>query len=449
MHISDEKIAEIKSAVNIVDVISECVELKKTGVDFFGSCPFHNEKTPSFSVSAEKQIFYCFGCGAGGDVVEFVTRKSGVSFTDAVKRLAVRAGIGLPDSGMCDNTYQYRTPRAPGEKIRGQRSEIRGQEKKEKQSELPPDVWRLQAEKLVTWAHDQLLENDEQLAWLLDRGICLDTVKNFRLGWNPGRDGRDLWRPRETWGLATVMKENKTGTMVKKKLWIPRGLVIPEIGGQRSEVRRIRIRRPEENPPRYYVLPGSCMDMMYISADHRAVLVLEAELDGEMCHSRGGGVCSVLALGSASAKPGEQLMEKLRNAAVILLAQDFDDAGAKAMKWWKDEFHQAKTWPVPEGTDPGEAFQAGIDIKAWISAGLPSAWGVGGLLLNDQKKGREIPGGVEGNRGQRSEVGNQKTEDRGQRTEGPAVEELAGLLRRHPVVVHNSPKRTYIAAPVT
>lgn len=305
-----------------------------------------------------------------------------------------------------------------------------------------------QAGKLVEWAHGKLIENDEQLAWLAERGITLEGIKKFKLGWNPGKDGRDLWRPREVWGLATEMKKNKTGKMVKKKLWIPRGLIIPEVGGQRSEVRRIRIRRPEENPPRYYVLPGSNMDMMFIEVQgsgSRAVLVVESELDGVMCYVLGGGVCPVLALGTSSAKPDEKLMEILRNMAVILVALDFDGAGAKAMRWWKDEFQQAKVWPVPEGTDPGEAFQAGIDIKAWISAGLPVAWGVGCSLLDDKQRG----GKTQKDRGQRSEVGGQKEKGvRCQEKNESGIEELAGLLRAHPVVIHNTAVRTFLAAPV-
>src|SRR5690606_29131101 len=70
--IPDEKINEIRQAVDIVDVISEYVQLKKQGRNYFGLCPFHSENTPSFSVSPEKQIYYCFGCGAGGNVFSFL-----------------------------------------------------------------------------------------------------------------------------------------------------------------------------------------------------------------------------------------------------------------------------------------------------------------------------------------------------------------------------------------
>lgn len=90
-------IDEVRLAVDIVDVISDYVALKKKGRNYFGLCPFHNEKTPSFSVNAEKQIFHCFGCGAGGNVFAFVQRQEGVGFPEAVRVLAKRAHITIPE----------------------------------------------------------------------------------------------------------------------------------------------------------------------------------------------------------------------------------------------------------------------------------------------------------------------------------------------------------------
>ena len=333
----------------------------------------------------------------------------------------------------------YRTPRPPGkgkDEYRTSNIQHRMMNEKKKTSELQPDLWVDHAGKLVLWAHGKLLENDEQLTWLADRGIDREMVEKFKLGWNPGKDGRDIWRSRESWGLPTVMKENKKGKMVKKKLWIPKGLVVPWFRVHGSGVSRIRIRRPEGDP-RYYILPGSNMDMMVLGDDNRAILVVESELDGIMCHARTGDLCSVIALGSSSARPDEKLMEKLRNSAVILLAQDYDAAGAKAMAWWKREFQQAKTWPVPDGGDPGEAFQAGIDIRAWISAGLPAGWGVGCSLLDRNKMGDVKPVTQEKKRVGREEGG---------KIGNSALEELAGLLREHPVEIHNTSERTFIAA---
>jgi DNA primase len=98
--IPEDKISEIQNSVDIIDIISEVVLLKQTGRTHTGLCPFHSEKTPSFSVNREKQIFYCFGCGTGGNVFSFLMKQEGLSFIAAVKKLARRAGVDIPDQEM-------------------------------------------------------------------------------------------------------------------------------------------------------------------------------------------------------------------------------------------------------------------------------------------------------------------------------------------------------------
>ena len=97
MYYSDELIEEIRSKNDIVDVISGYVRLQKKGSSYFGLCPFHNEKSPSFSVSRQKQMYYCFGCGAGGNVFTFLMEYENYSFLEALKFLADRAGVDLPE----------------------------------------------------------------------------------------------------------------------------------------------------------------------------------------------------------------------------------------------------------------------------------------------------------------------------------------------------------------
>ena len=98
MRYSDEILNEVRENSDIVEVISQYVHLKRSGRNYFGLCPFHNEKSPSFSVSPDKQIFHCFGCGVGGNVFTFISKIEGIGFKEAIENLADRAGIVLPKS---------------------------------------------------------------------------------------------------------------------------------------------------------------------------------------------------------------------------------------------------------------------------------------------------------------------------------------------------------------
>ena len=93
---SDEIIEEVRQSNDIIDVISQYVHLKRSGRNYFGLCPFHNEKSPSFSVSPDKQIFHCFGCGVGGNVFTFLMKIEGINFIEAVQMLAEKSQIQLP-----------------------------------------------------------------------------------------------------------------------------------------------------------------------------------------------------------------------------------------------------------------------------------------------------------------------------------------------------------------
>ena len=96
MYYPDEIVEQVRASNDIVDVVGQYVKLKKQGANYFGLCPFHNEKSPSFSVSPSKQIFYCFGCGAGGNVITFLMKYENYSFQEALKALAERGGVALP-----------------------------------------------------------------------------------------------------------------------------------------------------------------------------------------------------------------------------------------------------------------------------------------------------------------------------------------------------------------
>lgn len=109
LRISEDLIREIYDANDIVDYVPERVRLKKAGKDYMGLCPFHHEKTPSFHVSQDKQLFHCFGCGASGNLVQYVMRTENLDFIDAVRLMADRAGIMIPeDSAQDDRLHSKR-----------------------------------------------------------------------------------------------------------------------------------------------------------------------------------------------------------------------------------------------------------------------------------------------------------------------------------------------------
>jgi len=355
--------------------------------------------------------FWCRQCGKGGDSITFLMKFEGLTYPQACERLNKPL-----------QNDKYRTPKPP----QAQSGKYTKTDWQPAVPVPPPDPWFLKAGSLVSWAHQKLLENKTQRRWLSARGIKKAMILKYKLGWNPGKDGRDLWRPREHWGLPTVLKKDG----IKKKLWIPRGLVIPHLSG--DQVHRIRIRRPSQDAPRYYVLPGSSMEQMLINPENRVFLIIESELDLIMIDQfvtyfrrRPG----ILSLGSSSIKPDVRALESLKKATIILNALDYDDAGSKSRKWWDDKFPQHERWPVPDGKDPGEAFQTGKDIKDWINAGLPKAW-TSGLSLLGQREGEAKKISVE----------NKKTN-----VEAPAeIIELAELLKKHQVSIYNSPKQTRI-----
>lgn len=154
----EEIIEEVRSRNDIVDLISTYVPLKKKGSSYFGLCPFHNEKSPSFSVSRDKQMYYCFGCGAGGNVFTFLMEYENFSFPEALKYLAERAGMELPEEELNEEAK-----RAMDEKAR-----LR-------------EMNKLSANYFYYLLHSK--RGQKGLAYLKDRGITDTTIKHFGLGY--------------------------------------------------------------------------------------------------------------------------------------------------------------------------------------------------------------------------------------------------------------------------
>lgn len=155
---SDETIEEVRQANDIVDVISQYVHLKRSGRNFFGLCPFHNEKSPSFSVSPDKQIFHCFGCGVGGNVFTFLSRIEGINFVEAVQTLAERANIQLP-------TFENNVDKA--------------------KEELKAKVYKVN-EYAAQYYHENLYKPSAKIAqeYVKQRKLTNDTLKSFRIGFS-------------------------------------------------------------------------------------------------------------------------------------------------------------------------------------------------------------------------------------------------------------------------
>ncbi|HTL47272.1 MAG TPA: DNA primase [Verrucomicrobiae bacterium] len=158
MRYEDNVIDQVQGVSNIVDVIGQYVPLKKSGRNFKACCPFHQEKTPSFMVNSEKQIYHCFGCGAGGNVFGFLMQYENLSFPEALRRLAERANITLPERG----TSHERKDRSENEKI----YEIYG---------LAADYYR------KLFQHPQ--EGKAARDYLVKRGFRLESAQEFGLGW--------------------------------------------------------------------------------------------------------------------------------------------------------------------------------------------------------------------------------------------------------------------------
>lgn len=110
MRLSDSFLEQLRANTDIESVISPYVNLRRRGKNLVGLCPFHNEKTPSFTVYPENGSFYCFGCGVGGDVITFVRRMENLDYMEAVKQLADRAGMALPEDGYDDTLAKSAPP---------------------------------------------------------------------------------------------------------------------------------------------------------------------------------------------------------------------------------------------------------------------------------------------------------------------------------------------------
>lgn len=341
----------IKEKLDITDVVGSYVKLEKAGANFKARCPFHHEKTPSFLVSPSRGTYYCFGCGAKGDIFTFVQEFEGVDFVTALKELAVRAGVNLDD-------YPRNT-----------------KEDSEKKKLL--DI----LEVATKFFEEQLKGNTEAKAYLTRRGLVPETVDKWRVGY-----AADEWRVLfdHFKGLGYNEKDLERAGLIKQKNsdWydVFRGRVMFPIFNPSGEVIAFsgRILKDTPNAPKYLNSPETLLFVksetlygldkakMAIRKKDYAILV-EGQMDLLVAHQAGFDN-TVASSGTAFTETHLVKLQKLSNR--LMLAFDADKAGftaaLKSATLALALGMEVKVVGMPKGTDPAELIQT--DIDAWKEA---------------------------------------------------------------------------------
>ena len=308
---SDEIIDEVRQTNDIVDIISQYVHLRRSGRNFFGLCPFHNEKSPSFSVSPDKQIFHCFGCGVGGNVFTFLTKIEGINFIEAVQTLAERSNIQLPTL------------------------ENRGDSLKE---ELKAKVYKVN-EFAANYYHENLYKPESKIAqeYIKKRKLTNETLKSFQIGFSgkfnelynalkkQGFEEREILES----GLVNKNDNGKYIDRYRNRLMFPicdvRGRVIAFGGRVLDDSKPKYINSPEN----IVYSKGRHLFGLNVAkkSDVKKILIVEGYMDVISLHQRG--VKNVVAsLGTAMTQQQGWLLRK--SSEQIILSFDSDEAGLSA-----------------------------------------------------------------------------------------------------------------------
>lgn len=350
------EVDDIKSRLDIVDVIGQYMPLKKAGRNYKGLCPFHSEKTPSFLVSSEKQIFHCFGCGKGGDIFSFLMEKEGLSFSEALNQLAEKAGIELQSK-----------PRDWG--LKSKLFSI---------NELAAKFF----EKSLTDSQ----EGRQAMNYLVKRGINRDTIRTFRLGYaSSGWEYLFKFLQRKDYvqediekaGLI-VQRRNEYSDKFRNRIIFPITNVIGKIAGFTGRVLNLEDLPKYLNSPetpvfnKSKILYGLSVTKEDISINKTAILV-EGQTD--VLSSYQAGVKNVIA-SSGTALTSEHIRLIRRYAEILILAMDADNAGNEATKRAIElaSAHdlEIKVALLGKHKDPDDCIKAGIDIwKEIIANAVP------------------------------------------------------------------------------
>lgn len=347
--INEETVREIRERSDIVEVISSYLPLKRSGANYQGLCPFHQEKSPSFNVNAPRQIFHCFGCGVGGNVFNFVMRMEGLTFPEAVKRLGEKAGITVEE-----------TPVTPADRQRRDQRER---------------LLRIN-EAACEFYHQLLLEDAAGAPgrrYLRQRGFEGELVRAFRLGFAP-----DQWEAlvghlgaqgftRDDMRAAGLVREGSSGRgdrdLFHNRLLFP--ILDPE-----GRVVAFGGRVLDDGTPKYLNSPetpvyhkGRILYGLYQGRDAirhaRAVLVAEGYFDLLALH-RAGITNAVAACGTALTADHARLLKRYAEQAILVF--DADKAGRQAT-------FRAMDALLPEGMSvTGVSLAAGDDPDSFLAA---------------------------------------------------------------------------------
>ena len=334
---------KVKQQADIVRLVGDYVRLKKSGQNFLGLCPFHSEKTPSFAVHPVKQIYHCFGCGAGGDVFKFIQEIERVSFPEALQMVADKAGVRLPE----------RRPRTPEEaRSTGLRTAL---------TKLHEQAARFYQEQLHNSKEGKLAR-----AYLNDRGLTDEVIKTFGLGYAPGtgdallRRLRDAGAEKEALEASGLVNRDDRGTLYDR---FRRRIMFP-IASESGRAVAFGGRAMGDDTPKYLNSPETPIyqksRVLYnlhrakeaIRRNNYAVLV-EGYLDCIGVHTAG--VENVVASCGTSLT---DLQVRLlgRSARNVVVSFDPDAAGVAAtersLNLLLEQGFQVRVLALPPGTDP-------------------------------------------------------------------------------------------------
>ncbi|NLP27346.1 MAG: DNA primase [Clostridia bacterium] len=342
MRIPDEIIQKIKNENDVVDIVSEVVRLKRSGRNYMGLCPFHKEKSPSFSVSSDKQIYKCFGCGEAGNVFTFLMKYRNMDFIEAVKYLADRANITIEYND--DKTRAY-------------------EEQKKRLYKLNVEAAR--------FFYSNLVKKKKAQEYFTARGISVSTMKRFGLGfapdsWHSLLDGlkRKGYTELDMLNLGLIIKSEK-GNMYDRF----RNRIMFPVFDYSGRVIGFGGRVLDDSKPKYLNSPESLIFQKGINLyglnfalknkSNRTFIIVEGYMDCISLHQYG--ITNVVAsLGTALTERQAKLLR--RYADKIIMAYDADGAGQAAtirgMEILRKEGLDVRIMSMPSGKDPDEFIRA-------------------------------------------------------------------------------------------